>query len=282
MPNQNGALDADELMMLAERVAQLGAADAEWVGMLLHEALRARTHEAELLADGAGTGGPLDHAEGELDEQLVQIALDTAEWLRTLWSVGYMGAGNFRSLPRSAFPSIDLEDIRKSSLFARIRQGKYALPFPPPTRHGLPWHELLEGAEEAHRVDAEIVRDETGQPQGAIIEACAEWLIIEETTENQAYVVQHQGLGPVYRLRLADGVAAELQRESPTLKRKISLQRRGGFHSYTLEWLGEDGRTQLVGLRAATWERAESEAEHWLATTHPEMYGQVSFDRCEE
>ena len=86
----------------------------------------------------------------------------------------------------------------------------------------------------------------------------------------------------MYRLRLAGGLAAELRRESPTLKRKIFLQRRGGFHSYTLEWLGEDGRKQLVGLRAATWERAESEAEHWLATTHPEMYGQVCFERCEE
>ncbi|MBP6070395.1 MAG: hypothetical protein KA507_01365 [Candidatus Accumulibacter sp.] len=282
MVNENGPLDADDLMMLAERAAQLPASDAEWVGILLHELQRARTHEAELLAARASSGGPVDHGDGELGEQLAQIALDTAEWLRTLWNVGYMGAGNFRSLPRSAFPSIDLEDIRKSSLFARIRQGKYALPFPPPTRHGLPWHELLEGAEQVHPVEAEIVCDETGQPQGAIIEACAEWLVIEETAENQAYVVQHQGLGPVYRLRLAGGQAAELQRESPTLKRRICLQRRGGFHSYTLEWLGENGRTQLVSLRAATWDRAESEAEHWLATTHPEMYGQVCFERCEE
>ena len=50
MVNENGPLDADDLMMLAERAAQLPASDAEWVGILLHELQRARTHEAELLA----------------------------------------------------------------------------------------------------------------------------------------------------------------------------------------------------------------------------------------
>jgi hypothetical protein len=188
--------------------------------------------------------------------------------LRTLWNVGYMGAGNFRSQPRSAFPAIDLEDVRKSSLFARIRQGKHALPFPPPTRQGLPWHELLEGqAEQTHTVDAEVIRDETDLPIGAIIEGLCRVAGHRRRRREQEFVVQHQGKGPRYRLRLGDGTTARLRREPPSMTRKIHLQGHGGFHSYTLEWPeADDGRKQFVPLRAATWARAESEAEHWLAT----------------
>jgi hypothetical protein len=43
-------LDADDLMILAERIEQLSADDAEWVNRLLQELLRARAHEGELLA----------------------------------------------------------------------------------------------------------------------------------------------------------------------------------------------------------------------------------------
>ena len=284
MSNLDRPLDADELITLAERIAQLPAADAEWVDMLLRELLRARAREAELLAEQASVRHETEAHSVELDDQLAQVALDTAEWLRTLWNVGYMGAGSFRSQPRSAFPAIDLEDVRKSSLFARIRQGKHALPFPPPTRQGLPWHELLEDpGQRSHRVDAEVVREETGLAFGAIIEGCAEWQVMEECVENKEFVVQHQGKGPTYRLRLGDGATARLRREPPHTTRKIHLQGHGGFHSYTLEWPadGDDGRTQYLPLRAATWTRAESEAEHWLASTHPELYGQVRFEICE-
>lgn len=275
-------LDADELLLLAERVVELPAEDAEWVGRLVHELLGARAREAELLAQQVSNREHAAHGSGEFDEQMAQLALDTAEWLRTLWDVGYMGAGSFRSQPRSAFPAIDLEDIRKSSLFARIRQGKHALPFPPPTRQGLPWHELLEGAASSHTVKAEVIHDEVGLPLGAIIEACSDWQVIEESAARQECVVQHQGKGPRFRLLQLDDLTAELRREPPSLTREIHLQGRGGFHSYTLEWPHEDGRTQFVALRAATLERARSEAEHWLATTHPELYGQVRFELRED
>lgn len=272
-------LDTEQLMILAERVAELPAATAEWVGILLQELLRARADE--LLAGQPDVGQESDRPNAELDDQQAQLALDTATWLKTLWTEGYMGAGNFRSPPRSAFPAVDLEDVRKSSLFARIRQGKHALPFAPPTRHGLPWHELLEGSGPTHTVEAEIIADETGLPLAVIIEGCAEWQVIEASTATRQYLVQHQGKGPAYRLRLTDGLAAELHREPPSLTRRITLQRRAGMHSYTLEWIDEDGAGRLVPLRAATWERAESEAEHWLAMVHPERYGQVRFERCE-
>ena len=38
---------------------------------------------------------------------------------------------------------------------------------------------------------------------------------------------------------------------------------------------------QSISLRAATWERAESEAGYWIVTKHPEMYGQVKFEKAE-
>lgn len=94
--------------------------------------------------------------------------------------------------------------------------------------------------------------------------------------------MQYQGKGPRYRLRLTDGTTARLHREPPSMTCKIHLQGHGSFHSYTLEWPEADDRKQFVPLRAATWARAESEAEHWLATTHPEVYGQVRFEVCEQ
>jgi hypothetical protein len=276
MPNQDTPLDTDELMNFADRVEQLPPADAEWVGRLLQECMRCRMREAELLADALCIGSNND----ELEDQLAQVALDAAEWLKTLWNVGYMGAGNFPAQPRSAFPTVELEDVIKSALFARIRQGKRPLPFPPPTKHGSPWHELVESNDETHTVAAEIICDEQRLALGATIEACADWRIVEEIAKDIEYLVQHQGKGPLYRLKL-DTFTAELRREPPHWTRKICQQDRGGFRTYTLEWPKEDGGLQSIALRATSWERAESEAGHWIATKYPEMYGQVSFERSE-
>jgi len=275
MTNDEEHLDADELMNFAERIEKLPPADAQWVGRLFEECLRARMHEAELLT---GCGDSAQAGSGALDMQLAQIALDTSEWLNTLWNVGYMGAGHFPSQPRSAFPLIGIEDILKSALFARIREGKRPLPFPPPTRKGLPWHTLVEGQSETHIVAAEILRDESGHAIAANIEACADWQLIEEFPEDHEYIVQHRGKGPLFRLRLGQPTAA-LRREPPCWQRRILLQERGGFRTYALEWPRDDGSVLNVALRATTWERAESEAAHWIAVQHPEMYGQVSFDR---
>ena len=276
MMDDETPLDADELMNLADRVEQLPA-EAEWVGKLLHECLRARMHEAELLS-GQNAGGDPAPGGQDIEAQLAQVALDVAEWLKTLWTVGYMGAGSFPSQPRSAFPQIELEDVLKSSLFARIREGKRPLPFPPPTRQGLPWHDLVEDEKSTHFVEAEIVRDEEGAVIGAIIEACSGWQIVGEAIGERDYIVQHRGKGPLFRLHLED-FASSLSREAPRWALRLRAQERGGFRSYTLEWPKDDGSVQDVSLRAATWERAESEANHWIATQHPEMYGQVSFER---
>jgi hypothetical protein len=277
MTNDSEPLDADELMNFAGRIEQLPSADAQWADRLFQECLRARTHEAELLAGQADTGGTSGK---ELEMQLAQIALDTTEWLNTLWNVGYMGAGCFPAQPRSAFPMIGMEDVLKSALFARIREGKRPLPFPPPTRQGLPWHDLLDGQTDTHVVAAEILRDEIGRAIAANIEACPDWRLVEELNEGREYIVQHLGKGPLFRLRL-DQPAAALRREPPRWQRRIRLQERGGFNSYTLEWPQENGQVQMIALRATTWDRAESEAAHWIATKHPEMYGQVSFEHVE-
>ena len=276
--NDETPLDVDDLMNIADRIEMLPPADSEWAARLFGECVRARTHEAELMSgsveNDAGSSG------NSIEAQLAQVALDAAEWLKTLWNVGYMGAGSFPSQPRSAFPLVELEDVLKSALFARIRQGKRPLPFPPPTRHGLPWHDLLECQDETHAVDAEIVRDGQHQAIGAIIEGCANWNIVEEVETDREYLVQHRGKGPFFRLQFEPGVTT-LRREPPRWTRRILAQERGGFRSYTLEWPQEDGKIKNIPLRAATWERAESEADYWIATTCPEMYGQMSFERVE-
>ena len=272
-------LDADDLMIFADRIEQLQPDDAEWVGRLFQECMRARMHEAELLESHADEPAPAND-DSELDVQLAQVVLDTAEWLKTLWDVGYMGAGSFPSKPRTAFPLIGLEDVLKSSLFARIRCGKRPLPFPPPTRKGLPWHDLIEGAAEAHAVDAEIVTDDQGATTGAIVEGCTEWQIVEEVAKGREYVVQHRGKGPLFRLQV-DSFFSILQRQAPHWERQICFQERGGVRSFTLKWPKADGSLQDIPLRAATWERAESEAGYWIATNNPEMYGQVRFERID-
>jgi hypothetical protein len=295
MADEKTPMDADELMNLFDRVEHLPASEAEWVSRLLEECMRARMHEAELLS-AAGDAPGTDDCRNEAEQQrathlaphlaphLAQLALDTAEWLKTLWNVGYMGAGGFPVQPRSSFPTIELEDVLKSALFARIRQGKRPLPFPPPTRQGSPWHELLESGDEIHTVDAEIVRetfpDGQGAAVGAIVEGCSDWRIVEEVRCAREYLIQHQGKGPIYRLRL-DVFSAELRREAPLTTRRIYRQERGGFCSYSLEWPHEDGKVQWLTLRAATWERAESEAEHWIATKYPAMLGQIRFQWSE-
>ena len=271
-------LDADELMLMADRLEQLPGDAAEWVGRLFAECMRARMHEAELLSQIAPKGEQV--GDQQLEAQLAQVALDAAEWLKTLWDVGYMGAGSFPSQPRSAFPLIELEDVLKSALFARIRQGKRPLPFPPPTRHGLPWHELYVCGDEVQSVEAEIVRDGQRSPVGAIIEGCANWQVIDEVEIDRNYVVQHRGKGPYFRLQFESGVVT-LRREMPHWKRMIHIQERGGIRSFTLTWPQDGGHTQEVPLRATTWERAETEADYWIAHHHPEMYGQVSFVRVE-
>jgi hypothetical protein len=274
-------LDADELMNMAERIDGLPPEQAAWVMRLFQECLRSRTHEAELMC--AQTPAPeasASPAGADLEAQLAQVALDTAEWLKTLWDVGYMGASSFPSQPRSAFPLVGLEDVLKSALFARIRQGKHPLPFPPPTRHGLPWHDLLDGQDETHSVSAEIVRDSQQQAIGAIVEGCTHWNIVEEGAAGQHYIIQYYNKGPFFRLQLGENQST-LRREAPRDKRRICRQDRGGYQTYTLEWPQENGAQQNIPLRATSWDRAEYEADYWIATTHPELYGQLSFERVE-
>jgi hypothetical protein len=270
-------LDADELMGISERIDRLPAEDVEWVGRLFQECMRARMREAELLEGQGGENAPVGSA--AFDAQLAQVALDAAEWLKTLWTVGYMGAGSFPSQPRTAFPVIGLEDVLKSSLFARIREGKRPLPFPPPTRNGLPWHEIIEGPPEAQVVHAELVSDGSGEMIGAIVEGCADWLIIEEVSKESEYVIQYRGKGPLFQLKV-NSFFSTLQRKPPQWEQQIRVQERAGMRSYILLWPSSSGAaTREIPLPAATWERAESEAAYWVATNHPEMYGRIRFEQ---
>jgi hypothetical protein len=77
MSKLDQALDADDLMILAERIEQLAADDAEWVARLFQELLRARAHEGELLA-GQASGG--QQQEGGERASLM------SSWRRSRWT----------------------------------------------------------------------------------------------------------------------------------------------------------------------------------------------------
>lgn len=264
MDDHQAPLDEDTLAALAGRIESLSAEHVDWVVQLFLECRRARDAEANFLAAGCQEQTPADTA---------QIALDTADWLRTLWEVGYMGSEALPAPPRTDFPQINVEDIVKSALFARIRRGKRPLPFPPPTRHGMPWHEIVE-SDEVFDVRVEATRDNR-----AIVEGCAEWQIIAGAANN--LVVQHRGKGPLYRLTLDRHGDGKLQRQPATLTRRIVRQERAGIVAWLLEWPREEGGVTQVPLRAANRERAENEAQRWVALRHPDLYGQIRYEHCE-
>lgn len=269
-------LGDDELIALAATLKHLPAADAAVVDRLVGECRRVRAAEARLLADRADAKSERE----TLAEDIAQIVLDAAEWLKTLWNVGYMGAGRFPTAPRSQFPSVEVEDILKSALLGRIRQGKRPLPFPPPTRHGVPWHEVVEEPG-PFAVDASLVIDDDRRAVAAVIEGCSDWLVVDSAANDADQRVQHQGKGPIYRLRLDGAVQSTLSREPPAWTRRIFAETRGGMTRFLLEWPRDDGSPGATPLRAATWERAESEASYWIASKHPEMYGQIAFTRAD-
>lgn len=259
-------LDEEALADFSEQIGELPEEHAGWVAQLFLECQRARAAEARL---GANVGTS--------DADTTQVVLDTAEWLKTLWEVGYMGSEAFPAQPRTAFPQVNVEDILKSALLARIRQGKHPLPFPPPTRHGVPWHEVVE-SELAFAVHAKVTDD-----GWANVEGCNEWRVVgvEDGTERGTFRVQHRGKGPIYRLTLNSDGDGRLQRCPSTIARRITRQSRAGIDSYLLEWPRDGGDTIAVPLRATHWERAESEAQRWIALRHPDLYGQIHFERSE-
>lgn len=267
----NERLSEEELAACAARLESLPLDDAVWVARLIGECRRAREAEAAPPA-----GGHAADSLQAMEHDIAQVVLDAAEWLQTLWNVGYMGAGRFPAAPRSAFPAVDVEDVLKSALLARIRKGRRPLPFPPPTRQGVPWHDVVE-SDECFFVEAALVRDDDGRALGALIEGCVDWQIRDEIVADTEYRVQHQGKGPLYRL-LLDPFCSRLERIPPSAVAGIEVRERAGRRSYFLAWPDAAGELRRIPLRALSDERAESEAQHWLATNHPERYGQVRFE----
>ena len=265
MDDSQSPLDEDALSAMGERIESLPPEHIDWVVQLFLECRRARESEAQFLAG---------RCHEEVSAEATQIALDTADWLRTLWEVGYMGGEALPAPPRSDFPEINVEDILKSALFARIRHGKRPLPFPPPTRNGVPWHEVVE-SDEVFQVAAETTLDDR-----AIIEGCAGWLIVSRSSPH-SLVVQHNGKGPLYALSVDSTGGGRLQRQPPTLTRRIVRRERAGFVAWLLEWPRDDGGLTEVPLRATNRDRAETEAQRWVALRHPQLYGQIRYEICE-
>jgi hypothetical protein len=263
------AMSDDEIAACAERVALLPEEHVDWVTQVLLECRRAR-NAVEAMA-------PVDAADTTVvAADLAQIVLDTAEWLRTLWEVGYMGANTLPVPARTHFPMIEVEDVLKSALFTRIRHGRHPLPFPPPTRWGSPWHEVVE-SDEAQSVEAEIV-DDDGRPAFAIVDGCNRWRVIR-CDDAKTFVIQHEGKGPLYRLTF-DPFMSTLQRLPPESRRRIVVRERAGLRHFLLEWIDSSGKTEEVPLRAATREGAEAAAAAWIARHHPQHYGQVGFEHA--
>jgi len=267
----------EELDACAARIGDLSEMDADWVAQLLIECRRARavSGPAVTTAPSPAEDTAISGSSDTLDANLTQVVLDAAEWLRTLWEVGYMGASTLPVPPRSHFPLIEVEDVSKSTLFTRIRHGKHPLPFPPPTRWGSPWHEIVE-SDEAQSVEAEVLEDE-GRPAFAVIDGCNRWQILS-TGADGSHVVQHAGKGPCYQLTL-DPFLSSLQRLPPETRLRIVARERAGLRSYFLEWAA-DGRTEEVPLRAATRDGAEGAANAWIARHHPAHYGRVGFEHA--
>lgn len=260
-------LDEDEMAALAARLESLPIEHVDWVLKLFLECRRARQAEAELCAEDACSDANAD---------TTQLVLDTADWLRTLWEVGYMGGEAFPAPPRSDFPQISVNDILKSALFARIRRGKRPLPFPPPTRNGMPWHEAVE-SDEVFPVRVDFLDDDWCR-----IEGCTDWQVTETLEAGRSYRVQHQGKGPIYHLAVGEGESGGTLQKCPAeINRRIVRQERAGVVSFMLEWPAANGDTSRVPLRAANWERAENEAQRWVALRHPDLYGQIRFECCE-
>ena len=270
---------SDEMLdACGARLELLPLDEAVWVAQVLIECRRARAAEAELrgAVDGASSA-----ALEVVAEDVAQVVLDAGEWLKTLWNIGYMGAGNFPTAPRSEFPVIEIEDVLKSALLQRIRSGRRPLPFPPPTRQGMPWHEVVE-SDECFVVDASLIRDEDDVVIGASIEGCTDWVACNSAREDLPLVVQHQGKGPLYKLTV-DPFLCQLQRLPPQWTRRIVVEERAGYRSYFLEWPSEQNKPlRRISLRATNWERADAEAQYWVATHFPGMYGQVCFERSGE
>ncbi|HET6720238.1 MAG TPA: hypothetical protein VFH22_11355 [Rhodocyclaceae bacterium] len=271
---RDGGMTDGELDDYCGRLESLPLDDAVWVAQVLAECKRARTAESELR--GAVDGASSEVLQ-EMAQDVAQVVLDTAEWLKTLWNVGYMGAGRFPAAPRTEFPQVEVEDVLKSALLQRIRNGHRPLPFPPPTRQGMPWHEVVE-SDEAFIVEASLIRDDADTVVGVSIEACTDWVICEIRQAGLEMLVQHQGKGPRYVLHI-DPLFSRLQRMAAEWTRQIVVQERAGFRTYSLLW-PEEGKPapRRISLRAVTWERAEAEAQYWVASNFPAMYGQIRFE----
>jgi hypothetical protein len=137
----------------------------------------------------------------------------------------------------------------------------------------MPWHEIVE-SDQAFPVRAQLDQD-----GWVSIEGCTDWQRV--AADGEDCCVQHRGKGPIYRLVVDGEGNGTLQRRPPTVARRLLRQSRAGFDAYLLEWPDESGNGRQVPLRAGDWERAENEAQRWVALNHPALYGQIRFERHE-
>jgi hypothetical protein len=284
MSNLDRPLDADELITLAERIAQLPAADAEWVDMLLRRvAARARARSgtacrtSQRPARNRGAQRRTRRPTGAGRSRHRRVVANAVERrLHGGWQFPFATAlGLSGDRPRRC---------QEVLAFRAHSPGQTCLAIPAADPAGLALARTAGGPRAAV---ASRRRRSRSRGNGPGLRCDHRRL---RRVAGDGRVRREQGVRRAAPGQGADLSAASGRRRDRSVApratdttRKIHLQGHGGFHSYTLEWPadGDDGRTQFVPLRAATWTRAESEAEHWLASTHPELYGQVRFEICE-
>jgi len=175
------------------------------VGATIHRlSLEAASGVASALAaalDRVRCENPRLMADASLSRSEVDLVSRSVEWMRILLAQG-------RSLE-----TITDAQIEHSMLLRRLRTGAAPLAFPPPTSHGQPWYQVIEGDDSAvHRVDtdgklttlAELLgtgnTSATARNQFLIkINGC-HWNVIRTLTFGSSFLVAYPGHAQLFML----------------------------------------------------------------------------------
>lgn len=182
MANTSVALSDAELEALELKLLSVVAAvDRDLVSKILSETRRARQAENEEHRQVMETQNKLDELNGDLTNAEHSLVLSAVEWTKTRMKLGF-----------NQSPS--REDVSKSALFRRLRDGKAPLTNAPPTNYGYPWYALVD-TNQIHRVKIDLQHadiDKVG------INGC-QWSIIDRP-DADTFVVSHAGLSDMFIL----------------------------------------------------------------------------------
>jgi hypothetical protein len=97
-----------------------------------------------------------------------------------------------------------MEDAEKSALLPRLLSGREALPEPPPTAFGQPWHDIVECGHADHVLVEHLPSGFGAAYAGRVFINRFPWLIVEQA-ETDSYLVTWREGGPSYWLTRIKG-----------------------------------------------------------------------------